>query len=136
MDSSADVVWQWLIHARKWPEYYSNSSNVQYENESGPILKSDTVFRWKTFDVSLISEVKEYVENERIAWTGKGFGLDVYHAWLIMPNGKGGCIVRTEEVQHGFVSRLGKLFFPSRMHAQHQHWLEQLAIQSKTGKPT
>ena len=78
--------------------------------------------------------VQEWVPNERIAWTGKAFGLDVYHAWLIEKTATG-CHVLTEETQHGFMVRLGKLFMPNRMSTFHQIWLEGLRDNAMKGLP-
>jgi hypothetical protein len=100
-------------------------------------LRENTHFTWRTFDVNLESQVREYVEGERIAWDARGLlGLHVYHAWLIIPRDEHNCLVITEETQQGLVARLGKLFRPNRMHTQHQHWLEQLQHMAKQGPPS
>ncbi|CAF1523765.1 unnamed protein product, partial [Rotaria sordida] len=84
--------------------------------------------------ITLESQVRESVEGERIRWDARGLlGLYVYHAWLIIPQDEHNCLVITEEYQHGLVARLGKLFYPNRMHTQHQHWLEQLQRMAKEG---
>lgn len=131
----ASHVWSWLVHARLWPNYYDNSQNVVFITDTeSPILRENTRFTWRTFDVNLESQVREYVEGERIAWDARGLlGLHVYHAWLIVPQGENSCFVITEESQLGFVAKLGKLFRPNRMHAQHQRWLEQLQVMAKQG---
>ena len=135
MSVPADRVWSWLIHAREWPSYYDNAQNVVFITDTeSPTLKENTRFTWRTFDVNLQSQVREYVENERIAWEAHGsFGLYVYHAWLIVPRPNGGCWVKTEERQHGLLARMSNVFFPDRMHTQHQHWLENLQKMAKQG---
>lgn len=131
----ASHVWSWLVHARLWPTYYNNSHDVVFVTDTdSKVLRESTRFTWRTFDVHLESQVREYVEGERIAWDARGLlGLNVYHAWLIIPRDENNCFVITEESQLGLVARLGKLFYPSRMHAQHQHWLEQLQLMAKEG---
>ncbi|CAF1152915.1 unnamed protein product [Rotaria sordida] len=133
----ASHVWSWLVHARLWPTYYANSQNVVFLTDtSSSILRENTRFTWRTFGVDLESQVREYVEGERIGWDARGLlGLYVYHAWLIIPRDEHNCLVITEECQHGLVARLGKLFCPNRMHTQHQHWLEQLQRMAKEGPP-
>ncbi len=112
-------VWSWLVHARLWPTYYDNSHDVIFvtDTESSK-LRENTRFTWRTFDVNLESQVREYVEGERIAWDARGLlGLYVYHAWLIIPRYEHNCLVITEETQHGLVARLGKFFCPNQMHS-------------------
>jgi hypothetical protein len=134
----ASAVWSWLVHARSWPTYYDNSQNVVFVTDTeSPTLRENTRFTWRTFGVNLQSQVREYVEGERIAWDARGlFGLYVYHAWLIIPRDEHNCFIITEEAQHGLPARLSKCFFPNRMHTQHQHWLEQLQKMAKQGPPS
>lgn len=131
----ASHVWSWLVHARLWPSYYNNSHDVVFVTDTeSATLRPDTRFTWRTFDVNLQSQVREYVEGERIAWDARGLlGLHVYHAWLIIPRDEHSCLVITEEAQRGLVARLGNVFRPSRMHTQHQYWLEQLQVMAKQG---
>ncbi|CAF3293059.1 unnamed protein product [Rotaria sp. Silwood2] len=133
----ASHVWSWLVHARLWPTYYDNSHNVVFLTDAeSSKLRENTRFRWRTFVVNLESQVREYVEGERIAWDARGLlGLYVYHAWLIIPRDESSCFVITEETQHGLVARLGNFFCPNRMHTQHQRWLEQLQHMAQQGPP-
>ena len=134
MNVPAELAWAWLIRAARWPEWYQNSANVRFVNGPGPDLTPGAIFRWKTFGVGLVSEVIEFVPGERLAWNARGLGVWAYHAWLIRKI-EGGCEVITEETQHGFACRLGKLFFPNRMFRWHQGWLEELQRRARTGGP-
>ncbi len=134
MPAAPEVVWAWLVRAPLWPAWYVNSANVRLLDEPALDLKLGTRFSWKTFSANVVSTVREYVPPERIAWDGKGIGLDVYHAWLIVRTASG-CYVLTEETQHGVLARLQSIFMPRRMHHYHQLWLEQLAARAATGLP-
>ena len=68
-------------------------------------------------------------------WEAHRPGVAAWHAWLLTSLEDGSTHVLTEEVQHGWLSRLGKLFTPGRMQAQHQLWLEGLRLQALTGAP-
>jgi len=125
MRADPGQVWACLTRVITWPEWYPNASRVELINQRADQLQSRTKFRWKTFGVNLVSEVVDYVPNERIAWTALGPGVKAYHAWLIIPE-KEGCHVITEETQHGWLCRLGKMIFPRRMHKLHQVWLTAL----------
>ena len=125
INASPEKVWNELIRAKNWHKYYFNSSKVDFLNETGEALKAGTKIKWKTFGASLISNVEEFVPYTRLAWNAKGIGVWVYHAWLLVPTATG-CHLITEESQHGFLCRLGKIFMPNRMYNYHQIWLEKL----------
>jgi uncharacterized protein YndB with AHSA1/START domain len=127
INAKPEAVWNWLIKAGTWPEWYFNAANVALPSTH---LSKDTVFRWKTFGNTLQSQVQEFVPNERLAWLATGSGIKAYHARLIIPTGTG-CKVITEETQHGWMCRLGKILFPKRMYKYHQIWLEGLKLKAE-----
>jgi hypothetical protein len=129
----AEYIWAWLVREPLWPTWYANS-RVDWIRDQSRDLALGVQFHWKTFGVSIESCVREFVPCERIAWDGTGLGAQVYHAWLIIPQ-SGGCIVRTEESQHGWGARLMHLLQPHRMFDGHELWLKSLSIQSQTGMP-
>jgi Polyketide cyclase / dehydrase and lipid transport len=132
--AAPENVWTWLIRAQHWPAWYVNASNVRFVDGKPPDLALGTRFNWKTFGVGIESRVEEFVPNERIGWNGKAFGIDVYHAWLIVRTASG-CKVITEESQHGWLARLSVWVFPTRMWKFHQIWLESLRSQATSGLP-
>jgi hypothetical protein len=134
MNVPAAGVWEWLIRADLWPEWYTNSKNATYLEPSEGPLRLGTTFRWTTFGVTIVSRVTEFAPCERIAWNARGTGVDAYHAWLIEKTEKG-CRVLTEETQNGWAARLGKMLMPSRMGKYHQIWLEGLGRQARGGVP-
>jgi uncharacterized protein YndB with AHSA1/START domain len=125
INAAPEKVWFRLTDAATWHEWYFNASNVEFLNQKDGHLKADTKFKWRTFGANLNTEIAEFVPNERIAWRATGLGIEAYHAWLITPTEKG-CRVLTEETQHGWLCRLGKLLMPNRMFRYHQIWLEGL----------
>jgi hypothetical protein len=133
MAVAAPVAWAWLIRARDWPSWYSNSHDVKLENDAHDLALGVT-FRWRTFGVKLVSHVEEFVPGQRIAWNARGVGVWAYHAWLIRP-AVAGCTVLTEETQYGFLARMGDILMPSRMHRLHQMWLEALRNKVQEGPP-
>lgn len=129
------LVWAWLCRAPLWPTWYPNAHRVRAADGSRlGDLALGTVFRWTTFSVPIESRVLECVPQQRLAWDAKGMGLDAYHAWLLTPS-KGGCIVLTEESQHGWGARLVNFLLPHRMWEGHDVWLRSLSIQCSKGKP-
>jgi hypothetical protein len=134
MQAAPEAVWAWLVRAARWPEWYPNSSNVQFADRLGPDLENGMVFWWRTFGVDLESKVCEFVPGERVSWNGRGSGVWVYHGFLIKKTPTG-CKVLTEESQYGWRCWLGKIFIPNNMSNKHQLWLERLERQAKTGPP-
>jgi uncharacterized protein YndB with AHSA1/START domain len=127
-------VWPWLVRASLWPTWYSNSSRVQIIG-GGTDLTLGTEFRWRTFSATLRSEVEEYVPPERLAWSARGIGVDVYHAWLITAT-PGGSHVLTEESQYGILARLDHFVRPHRMGEGHDLWLRGLKEKAMSGPPS
>jgi hypothetical protein len=134
MPVAPEVVWAWLIRAKRWPWWYKNSANVKFLQGRPPDLAPGTRFRWKTFGVTIESTVLEFVPGERIAWDAHSLGVDAYHAWVLQRTAQG-CHVLTEETQRGWLARLGDLLMPRRMYKHHQLWLESLRNQAAKGLP-
>jgi hypothetical protein len=133
--SSAEpaAVWAWLVRAAAWPEWYSNSRAVRLPGDAQDLAPGMS-FRWQTFGVRVVSQIREFEPLQRIAWDARTPGLLAYHAWLIRPTASG-CTIITEETQYGLLARLGNLFTPRRMYHGHQHWLEQLDRMARGGLP-
>jgi hypothetical protein len=128
-----EAVWRWLVRADLWPTWYSNARDVVIEGGAHD-LSLGTKFRWKTFGASLSSKVEEFAPFERLAWSAKGTGIDVYHAWLIQKT-QTGCNVLTEENQNGILARLSNSLRPGNMERYHQVWLENLLVKARSGPP-
>lgn len=124
IDAPAEKIWKALIEAPLWPEWYVNSKNVRLLS-GGATLGIGARFQWSTFGARIISEVAEFTPYERIAWTGKSLGIDVYHAWLITSDGRRSSVL-TEETQYGLLARTAAALAPTRMWKFHQIWLEAL----------
>jgi uncharacterized protein YndB with AHSA1/START domain len=128
-----EVVWAWLVDVTSWPSWYPNSSAIQVDGGARQ-LALKTVFRWRTFGVQLTSQVEEFQPPERLAWTGKAPGVDVYHAWLISPTPEGSHVL-TEESQLGWLARMDHALRPSRMSRGHDQWLDRLRGRAASGPP-
>jgi uncharacterized protein YndB with AHSA1/START domain len=134
IDATPERLWAWLIHATLWPTWYKHAANVISLNGAGSSLEMGSTFSWRTMGITVKCTVVEYVANERIAWTGRAYGIDVYHAWVLTPL-TSGCNVLTEETQRGFLAGLGRMFLPAKMHKAHQLWLECLQDKARSGLP-
>jgi len=129
IDAAPEIVWRHLVAAASWPTWYPNSADVRIDG-GAETLAAGGAFTWRTFGVTVRSQVHAFIPPERIAWDGRALLLDVYHAWLIEPR-PGGCWVLTEEHQNGVAARAQALFFPNRMYRGHALWLRRLKQKSE-----
>jgi hypothetical protein len=123
--ASCSIVWQHLVQAQSWPEWYPNSHNVKLLNSSDGRLHQDTQFSWDTFGVHIQSHVHEFVLDSRIGWFGEGTDLDAYHTFLLL-KALEGCRVVTEEVVRGPEAVEFRKKDPNAMHRGHDLWLSSL----------
>jgi hypothetical protein len=125
INASCSVVWQHLVHAQTWSEWYPNAHNVQLLNSSDGSLHQDTQFSWDTFGVHIESQIHEFAPNSRIGWFGQGAGMDAYHTFLLLKAAEG-CRVVTEEVVRGPGAVEFRKKDPNAMHRGHDLWLSAL----------
>ena len=133
--AAPEVVWAWLLRAELWPTWYSNAADIHFLSHAAPDLRNRSRFRWKTFGLRLTSKVLEFDPPQRLAWDAHGLGVDAFHAWLLTPLADGSTHVLTEEVQHGWLAKLGHRLNSTRIETGHRRWLEALARQAEAGLP-
>jgi len=131
ISAAPETVWAWLIRAAEWPQWYPNSHDVKILG-GGRELALGSKFTWRTFGVTVHCTVTEFAPGARIAWSGKGSFLDIYHAWLVEPR-PGGSWVLTEENQNGLAARAQAALLPKRMFKGHELWLKNLKIRAESG---
>ncbi len=129
----ADRVWRWLIRAARWPEWYSNSSNVRFLSGSPLDLALSIEFHWRTFGAGVTSKVTVFEPPRELGWDAHGV-LSAYHGWLIEPDGAG-CRVITEETQNGLVPAIAWWYLRPMLIRGHQNWVESLKRVAEGGEP-
>jgi uncharacterized protein YndB with AHSA1/START domain len=127
----ARVIWEHLVAAPRWPEWYANSAEVHLLGPGNTEhLQADTRFVWKTFGFFVDSRVHEFVPPSRLGWYGEGTGVRAYHTWLIVEEGEG-CRVVTEETQRGAPAVAFNLAQPKAMYDGHDWWLAALKARAE-----
>jgi uncharacterized protein YndB with AHSA1/START domain len=128
--ASCERVWQNIIDATKWPEWYPNAKAVQVMD--GAVLGQGSVFRWTTFGLPIESKVNEFVPYTRIGWYGYAPGAEpsFYHTWFLTQTGDG-CSVVTDEVGIGKDAAHLRETDESLMHRGHDLWLATLKWMSE-----
>jgi uncharacterized protein YndB with AHSA1/START domain len=87
------VVWDQLIHAESWPDWYKGASNVKVEGSSTGRLEDGSTIMWSTMDQDLVTKVVEFVPPYRMGWESRQSTLKAYHAWLLIPEADGTRVV-------------------------------------------
>lgn len=118
------VVWDILIRANAWPDWYVGARNVATKSPSG-LLADKSSFAWETMGLRLETEVREFVPPFRLSWESRKSSLQGYHAWLIEPTPTG-CRVVTDESFNGLLAFLQKVFIPRKLEGLHEVWLVEL----------
>src|SRR3979411_401937 len=70
IDASCERVWQHIIEAPQWPQWYPDSRDGRVVSNSSSVLEDGTVFHWTTFGLPLESRIHELVPFSRIGWYG------------------------------------------------------------------
>ncbi|MEO1049902.1 MAG: SRPBCC domain-containing protein [Bacteroidota bacterium] len=125
IEAPAEVVWDILLQAETWPEWYEGAANVKVQNSTDGRLKEGSVFTWKTMGLDFQSTIKEYVPNERLSWESRKKSIKAYHSWLIIPNENGVTLV-TDESQYGWLTFLEKTFQRKKLQRIHDIWLAEI----------
>ena len=121
----AKKVWSLLIDCVQWPSWYKHCSDVSVLS-GGPVLSTNSKFRFKTLDLYFEPEVEIYEEPRMLVWSAKGpGGTSGAHAWYIEPT-PNGCRVVTEEAQKGLLLFLVRTRTRDRLLTSHQEWLKAL----------
>jgi len=122
--ASCARVWDALIAAPAWPQWYSNSHDVRIADGAAR-LTSKATFEWETFGHPIRSRVAEFTAERRLAWFGDGPNVQAYHTWLLQP-ASAGCLVITEEESRGPAAQQGRKTDPGALHRGHDLWLDSL----------
>ncbi len=131
--ASPQTVWNILIKAEEWPEFYEGAQQVKIKDSETKLLERNTIFSWKTMGLNFESEIKEFEPYSRLSWESRKKSIKGYHAWLILPT-QYGCKLITDESQYGFLTFFQKIFVPNKLEKLHQTWLEQIKVKAEAKK--
>lgn len=135
INASAETIWNILIDAKSWPEWYVGMKYVTLTKSSSGYLENNAEMLFSTMKQDFNGKIKEFIPFERLAWETTHPNLNAYHAWLIIPNDTG-CLVVTDESQHGKLARLQKKFLPYKLKNYHDIWLKELKKKAEIQEST
>lgn len=124
INASPQTVWDILIDAEQWHNFYDIASGLKIENTTNAKLSPSALFTWFPAG-KFTSTVKQFKPPYELAWYAEddNMKMTVYHAWLIIPT-ENGCKVVTQESQNGPRTFWEKTFVPKMVLKHHQKWLE------------
>ncbi|MEL6178688.1 MAG: SRPBCC family protein, partial [Myxococcota bacterium] len=141
IEAPPEVVWNILIEAETWPEWYEGAANVDVQGDS-PRLHPGAVFTWRTMGLDFTSTITEFEPYTRLSWESVKTVITGYHGWLIIPTDTG-CTLITDESQNGFLTFLERIFQPTKLHGLHDIWLAEIKSKAEAihraqtqGEPT
>lgn len=120
-----DIVWDYLIDALKWEQWYVGAKHVSFVNSTDSLLNPSSVFTWETMGLRFQSAIKVFEPNRLLAWESRKKSIQGYHVWLIVPT-ETGCLVITDESQNGWLTLLEKTFQRKKLKRLHDVWLMEL----------
>jgi uncharacterized protein YndB with AHSA1/START domain len=105
IEAPIETVWSVLSGLENWPSWNKGAARIKV---NGPI-KAGTSFEWVGNGSKIVSRLEEVNPPQRIAWSGKTFGIRATHVWELTQKGTG-TLVHTEESFEGLVARLFRGF--------------------------
>jgi len=126
LSASCEQVWQHIVDASEWPQWYPNAKEVKFLN-GAKNLGEGVVWRWTTFGFAIESRINEFIPHSRIGWFGykPGTPPSFYHTWYLKPE-RHSCRVVTEEVGIGPAARQLRETKETLLHRGHDLWLATL----------
>ena len=87
INAPAEVIWDRLIRATAWPEWYSNATSVTVSDPGG-VLGPGVTFDWATFGAAIHNTVHEFEPASRIGWYATTDQWFAYHLAARVPPGR------------------------------------------------
>jgi len=130
IEASPQIVWNILMNAEDWPNWYMGMNNVKVVNSDTGIIDGKVDMAFNTMNRDFKARVIEYEPYERLSWETMDDDMMGVHAWLFIPTEKG-CMVVTDESQYGKLAKLQKIFLPNKLRKLHDVWLEEMKIKAE-----
>ncbi len=133
IEAPAEVIWQILLEAEDWPNWYEGAENVRILNSTSGALQDTSIFTWKTMGLNFRSTIKEFDAPYRLSWESEKSSIKGYHAWLIIPL-ENGCRLITDESQYGWLTFFEKTFQPNKLEKLHDIWLAEIKAKAESNQ--
>jgi uncharacterized protein YndB with AHSA1/START domain len=135
INASPEIVWDLLIKAKEWSEWYGGIENIRFQDTTQHELIPGTKVFWNSMGQSLNNEIVHFEPYHSLSWQFEEKKIQGLHAWIIVPT-PFGCKVITDESQNGTLAKLQKVFLPNKLLKQHDEWLLQLKRKAESKELT
>lgn len=115
------VVWQLLTNINDWPRWQHAITRAQLDG----LLAPETVFRWTSGGMAIVSTLHDVEVEQRLSWTGKALGTTTEHVWTLEETATG-TLVTTSESMSGWLIYPVKLVTPRFLADALHTWLTSL----------
>ncbi len=133
IEAPPEVVWERLTRADRWPAWFPKAKNVHFE-QGGPVLGVGTVVAWDMLGATIRVTVRRADAPKVLAWEGGASGVHAYHAWLLLPSGRGTRVV-TVETERGPLPTVLDFYLNGALHDAHEEWLRSLRAEVDQATP-
>lgn len=132
INASALVVWDILIHAAKWPEWYNRAEGLTLVKSADGKLGASGIFIWKPAG-KFTAAIKEFNPPYHICRLGKTDHekMTVYNARVIMPS-RDGCKAILYQTRNGPKTKMEKILAPYMI--SNNIWQSLMGLKEKAEK--
>jgi uncharacterized protein YndB with AHSA1/START domain len=130
INAKPEKVWEILIDANNWQNWYKGASNLTLNNPVNSMLGAESSINWTTMDMDFVSKITEFYPPNRLSWESRKCSIQGYHGWILIPTQNGTKVI-TEEGFQGILGWLQSIFIPGKLHKLHDLWLQELKKKSE-----
>jgi len=122
-----DNVWETLTEIRKWPNWQSSVTEVDFEGS----LYEGLEFTWKADGITFKSKIHTMKPKTMFGWTGRTTGAYAIHNWTLSPQDNL-TIVKVEESLQGLLPTLFRHYFQQNLDKGMLKNLKELQVAAET----
>lgn len=123
--ASVKRIWQHLVDAERWTDWYPNVSDVDVSGTDDGLLAAGVGFSCQRLGLETENRVYEFVSHSRIAWFSDAQELSSYQTWYFIPDDTG-CRLVVEEVARGRMAVALRRSDAAVLHRSNELWLRMI----------
>jgi len=128
INAPAERVWKIMEHVNDWKSWNKDISAARLSGD----FERGHFFIWKAGGFGIRSVLHIAEPFSRIGWSGRALGAYAIHNWFLSET-DGITTVRVEESMEGWLVKLMKKTFQSKLDAGALRWLQALKVRAEHG---